>query len=154
MLSADQTRMRLPTAPSGSLPCGEVAAEFCWINQMEQVMETKHTPGPWFSPDGKTIKQDFTQIGLSQAAGCTIGAVMGGSTSGPHFIEINEEVAANAKLIAQAPSLLADLITAADTLRHYEAMRRAKGTDESTAKAEVNAELASRFESTIAKATA
>lgn len=45
--------------------------------------------------------------------------------------------------------LLADLIEAAATLRHYETMHRAKGTEESTAKAEVNAELATRFESTI-----
>lgn len=115
--------------------------------------EQKHTPGPWFSPDGKTIKQDYRPIGLSAAAGCTIGAVMGGSTSGPHFIEINEEVAANTKLIVVAPDLLADLVEAAKTLRRYEELHRAKGTDESTAKAEVNAELASRFESTIAKAT-
>lgn len=50
-------------------------------------------------------------------------------------------------------ALLADLIEAAATLRRYETLHRAKGTDESTAKAEVNAALASRFESTIAKAT-
>ena len=67
---------------------------------------SKHTEGPWFSPDGKTIKQDYRPIGLSAAAGCTIGAVMGGSTSGPHFIEIDEEVAANTKLICAAPDLL------------------------------------------------
>ena len=68
--------------------------------------EHKHTPGPWFSPDGKTIKQDYRRIGLSEAAGCMIGAVMGGSTSGPAFIEIDEEVAANTQLIAAAPELL------------------------------------------------
>lgn len=45
--------------------------------------------------------------------------------------------------------LLADLQEAATTLRRYETLHRAKGTDESTAKAEVNAELAARFESTI-----
>lgn len=50
-------------------------------------------------------------------------------------------------------ALLVDLIEAAATLRRYEALHRAKGTDESTAKAEVNAALASRFETTIAKAT-
>jgi hypothetical protein len=77
----------------------------------------KGTPGPWFSPDGKTIKQDFTKIGLSPAAGCTIGAVMGGSTSGPHFIEINEEVAANTKLIVAAPDLLECL---SNMLDHFE----------------------------------
>lgn len=48
-------------------------------------------------------------------------------------------------------ALLADLTEAAVTLRRYEALHRAKGTDESMAKAEVNAALASRFEATIAK---
>jgi hypothetical protein len=48
-------------------------------------------------------------------------------------------------------ALLADLIEAAATLRRYETLHRAKGTDESAAKAEVNAALASRFEATIAK---
>lgn len=62
------------------------------------------------------------------------------------------ECCANASLIAAAPDLLDDLIEAAATLRRYEVLHRAKGTDESTAKAEVNAELAGRFESTIAKA--
>lgn len=61
--------------------------------------------------------------------------------------------AADAKLIATAPDLLADLVVAAETLRRYEALHRAKGTAESLEKAEVNAGLASRFEQTIAKAT-
>ncbi|PMZ93824.1 hypothetical protein C1X75_04400 [Pseudomonas sp. FW305-17] len=38
------------------------------------------------------------------------------------------------------------------TLRRYEALHRTKGTAEGLAKAEVNAELASRIERTIAKA--
>lgn len=50
------------------------------------------------------------------------------------------------------PVLLADLTEAAAILRKYEAYHRAKGTEESTAKAEVNAELAGRFEATIARA--
>jgi hypothetical protein len=53
----------------------------------------------------------------------------------------------------QRDHLLADLQEAATTLRRYEALHRAKGTEDSTAKAEVNAALASRFEATIAKAT-
>lgn len=69
----------------------------------------KHTPGPWFSPDGKTIKQDYRPIGLTEAAGCMIGSVMGGPTSGPAFIEVAEEVAANTRLIAAAPELLENL---------------------------------------------
>lgn len=54
---------------------------------------------------------------------------------------------------AQSEELLADLQEAAATLRRYEQLHRAKGTDDSMAKAEVNAALALRFEATIAKAT-
>lgn len=61
------------------------------------------------------------------------------------------EKLADANLIAQAPAMLADLKLAAETLRRYEAAHRAKNTEESTAKAEVNASLASRFEETIRK---
>lgn len=50
-------------------------------------------------------------------------------------------------------ALVADLKEAAATLRRYESYHRAKGTPESDAKAEVNAELAARFEVTISKAT-
>lgn len=52
----------------------------------------------------------------------------------------------------QRDALLADLQEAASTLRRYETLHRAKGTDESSAKADVNAGLAARFEATIAKA--
>ncbi|MBH3364812.1 hypothetical protein [Pseudomonas sp. URMO17WK12:I11] len=67
---------------------------------------SNHTPGPWFSPDDKTIKQDYRPIGLTESAGCMIASVMGGPTSGPAFIEVAEEVAANTRLIAAAPQLL------------------------------------------------
>ena len=53
----------------------------------------------------------------------------------------------------QRNTLLDDLKAAAITLRTYEALHRAKETAESTAKADVNAALAARFEATIAKAT-
>lgn len=71
-------------------------------------------------------------------------------TEGEELTE--ERMEANAMLMLAAPNLFDDLVLAAETLRRYEVLHRAKGTDESTAKAEVNAELASRFESTIAKA--
>ncbi|WP_085646770.1 MULTISPECIES: hypothetical protein [unclassified Pseudomonas] len=58
-----------------------------------------------------------------------------------------------AKLTAERDELLADLREAAATLRRYEQLHRDKGTEESKAKAEVNAGLAARFEQTIAKAT-
>jgi hypothetical protein len=61
--------------------------------------------------------------------------------------------AAQKAVESQRDDLLADLREAAATLRRYEALHRAKGTDDSTAKAEVNAALASRFEATIANAT-
>jgi len=59
--------------------------------------------------------------------------------------------AANAHLMASAPDLLSDLREAAKTLRTYEALHRAKGTEEGTLKAGVNAGLATRFEATIAQ---
>lgn len=112
--------------------------------------QSKHTPGPWWSPDGKTIKQDYRP--LTEVGGCIIAGVMGGSTSGPYFIEVDEEVDANTRLIAAAPDLLDGLILASTQLRKYETLHRAKGTYDSIAKAEVNAQLAARFEATIAKA--
>ncbi|WP_144933969.1 hypothetical protein [Pseudomonas alabamensis] len=69
-------------------------------------------------------------------------------------LEREGESQANATLFASAPLLLDDLIEAAAHLRQYEKLHRAKGTPDSLAKAEVNADLASRFEQTIAKATA
>lgn len=69
-------------------------------------------------------------------------------------VERDDEARANAALFAAAPMLLDDLIDAAAQLRQYEKLHRAKGTPDSLAKAEVNADLASRFEQTIAKATA
>lgn len=103
--------------------------------------EQKHTPAPW-------IARKAGGQGWPGQRGWAI-----------DFNEDQEQVVdfvyeeADAKLIAQAPGLLADLIVAAGTLRHYEALHRAKGTADSLEKAEVNAGLASRFEQTIAKAT-
>ena len=54
------------------------------------------------------------------------------------------------KADAENDALREDLRLAAETLRRYEVLHRAKGTDESTAKAEVNAALATRFEETLA----
>lgn len=54
---------------------------------------------------------------------------------------------------ALSEALLVELRDAAATLRRYETLHRAKGTGDSTNKAEANAALAARFEATIAKAT-
>lgn len=66
-----------------------------------------------------------------------------------HVFEVISSAAMRVRGIA---ALLADLTVAAETLRRYETLHRAKGTDESTAKAEVNAQLATRFEETLSKA--
>ena len=104
---------------------------------------SRQTPRPW-SVHGR-MKDCVTFIGPEGEENLFLKNVDG------YYACQNEE---DAKLIAAAHDLLADLVEAASTLRRYETLHRAKGTDESTAKAEVNAELASRFESTIAKATA
>ncbi|WP_125922954.1 hypothetical protein [Pseudomonas sp. p106] len=102
--------------------------------------EQKHTPGPWFI--GGRLPHQETKI-------CTIvgGEAVHGSSAAV------SDWRADAALISTAPDLLADLIEAASTLRRYEALHRAKNTDDSLKKAEVNAELALRFERTIAKVT-
>lgn len=114
----------------------------------------KHTPGPWF-----VESSDKTPIYVSpvdrheQIAICNVMVIDedGDSDSG-EWIN-GDQTKANAKLIAAAPLLLDDLAAAAAQLRKYEALHRAKGTADSLAKADVNAELASRFEKTIAQAT-
>lgn len=79
----------------------------------------KHTPGPWFSPDGKTIKQDYRDIGVTEFSGCIIAVVTGGPKSGSYFIESTEEVEANSSLIAAAPDLLEALQNMADSYEKY-----------------------------------
>lgn len=118
--------------------------------------DTKHTPGPWAAVANwggvhvVTHRDDDDPATWSpEESGAIIASYIGDHTE--RRTSGNE--LANAKLIAAAPDLLADLREAVATLRRYEALHRAKGTDDSTAKAEVNAALAARFEATIAKAT-
>ena len=108
--------------------------------------EAKHTPGPW-GAIGNLVRSP-----MHQPEGLPRGVQIVECRDG-YFLPHTEEAKANARLIAAAPELLSDLREAAATLRRYEALHRAKGTEDSTAKAEVNAALASRFEATIAKAT-
>ncbi|WP_040263754.1 hypothetical protein [Pseudomonas massiliensis] len=110
--------------------------------------EIKHTPGPWVLMrhgviHGGPVREYTNGKGQSQIALAT----------GADFMELGEQQK-NAQLMAASPDLLADLALAAATLRRYEELHRAKGTAESAEKAEVNANLAARFEATIAKATA
>jgi hypothetical protein len=69
-----------------------------------------HTKEPWIAV-GKRIKQDLTIIGLSSDAGVTIGSASGGSTSGPYFVENDEEVAANARRIVACVNACAGIAT-------------------------------------------
>lgn len=87
----------------------------------------KHTRGPWWSPDGKTIKQDYRP--LTEAGGCIIAGVMGGSTSGPFFIEEDEEVAANTRLLVAAPDLLEALENLMDAYSEPDDRICCSGTD-------------------------
>lgn len=99
------------------------------------------TPGPWAVH--RRMKDCVTFVGRHGEENLFLQNVDGYfACQGP----------ADARLISAAPDLMADLIVAAATLRRYEQSHRAKGTDDSTAKAEVNAALALRFEATIAKA--
>ncbi|MFT8234845.1 hypothetical protein ACLNBI_25280 [Pseudomonas guariconensis] len=120
----------------------------------------KHTPGPWEVLNETEV---FTGLGADSGDGVKalpsdgwmiadcVGCVTF-SEVGP--VELSLDLRrANAKLIAAAPAMLADLVDAAAQLRKYETLHRAKGTEDSLAKAQVNAELASRFEQTIALAT-
>ncbi|MGY3014709.1 hypothetical protein ACVWZ5_000214 [Pseudomonas sp. TE6283] len=121
----------------------------------------KHTPGPWEVLNETEV---FTGLGADSGDGvkalpsdgwmiADCGDAMTFTEVG--LVELSMDLRrANARLIAQAPNLLVDLVEAAAQLRKYETLHRAKGTADSLAKAEVNAELASRFERAIAAATA
>ncbi|WP_099431075.1 hypothetical protein [Pseudomonas mosselii] len=121
----------------------------------------KHTPGPWEVLNETEV---FTGLGADSGDGVkalpTDGWMIADCGDAMTFTEVGlvelsmDLRRANARLIAQAPNLLADLVEAVAQLRKYETLHRAKGTAESLAKAEVNVELASRFEQTIAAATA
>lgn len=100
------------------------------------------TSGPW------EVKKDDDQWRIRQKG--TVRRVAGGTIERPVGEGFNYKL--DAQLAASAPDLRDDLREAAKLLRHYEQLHRAKGTEESTAKAEVNAGWAARFENTIAKA--
>lgn len=73
-------------------------------------MENKHTPEPW-TLNGKSIKRDYRQIGLTADAGETIASVMGGNTSGPHFVQSDDECEANARRIVACVNACAGIST-------------------------------------------
>lgn len=118
-------------------------------NERSKTMETKHTPGPWLIQESTVYALNERRPPVNRFHA----SVDSGFDNCDKRIS-REEVCANAKLMATAPDLLADLVVAAETLRRYEALHRAKCTAKSLEKAEVNAGIACRFEQTIAKATA
>lgn len=108
---------------------------------------SKHTPGPWVWVGRYLVP--------ASAAGEDYPALFAVADDGSAYGEYTETLvpgSPDGRLIAQAPTMLADLIDAAAQLRKYETLHRAKGTPDSLEKAEVNAALAARFEATIAAA--
>lgn len=116
----------------GNLAEGETVQAF-------RIPAPKHTPGPWQVVDAGNPE-------IRSASGQCL------ADAWSYDLDSTDEALANARLIAQAPTLLADLTDAAAQLRKYETLHRAKGTPDSLEKAEVNAALAARFEATIAAA--
>lgn len=80
-----------------------------------------HTKEPWIVFE-RSIKEDFQCIGLSPESGRTIGAVMGGETSGPHFVNSTAECESNARRIVAC----VNACTGADT-NWLESMAKAGG---------------------------
>lgn len=113
----------------GNLAEGETVQEF-------HTPAPKHTPGPWREHD--QFRNDLEGVN-----GALVAGVYGPGRLHP------DEVRANARLIAQAPTLLAYLTEAAQVVRQYERLHRAQGEETI---ADVNAALAARFEATIAAA--
>lgn len=114
----------------------------------------KHTPGPWFVESTDKTPIYVSPVARHEQIGiCNVMVIDEDESSDSGEWFNGHQTKANARLIAAAPLLLDDLIDAAAQLRKYEKLHRAKGTADSLAKAEVNANLAARFEQTIAKAT-
>lgn len=105
---------------------------------------SKFTPGQW------SVNEFYAS---GERADCHIFIEPGVAVIERKIAGQDQHDMADAHLLAAAKELLADLQAAADVLRHYEKLHRAKGTAESNVKAEVNAAFATRFEATIAKAT-
>ena len=114
----------------GNLAEGEAVQEF-------RIPAPKHTPGPWrVDPQYPIDVEAFD--GGRQVCSPYAESLRGRTCNPVGALASNEEAFANARLIAQAPTLLQDLTDAAAQLRKLGG--------------EVNAALAARFETTIAAA--
>jgi len=116
---------------------------------------SNHRPGPWILSESSVLRYgDTKETQICEIFCSRNNKVIAEIPDYCYHAEDADQDRADARVLTAAPELLADLIEAAAILRRYEALHRAKNTEESTAKAEVNAGLAARFEATIAKATA
>ena len=114
---------------------------------------SKHTPGPWILSETSVLRYgDTLPTKICEIFCSNNNKVICEIPDYRYHTEYDASDRADAYLLTAAPDLLSDLCLAADILRKYETLHRAKNTEESTAKAEVNADLASRFESTISRA--
>ncbi len=104
---------------------------------------SKHTPGPWRVRP--CVEMDA--IGVVEQGGRVVAR-----TRGAYGPEDSAENAANARLIAAAPDMAAELEAAAKQFRFYEQQHRAKGTADAAAKAEVNRTFAERIEALLSRA--
>lgn len=119
----------------GNLAEGESLQEF-------RIPAPKHTPGPW-RLDGVEVSPESDSANL-------IAHVYAVDRQSKNVWFRGPQSEANARLIAQAPTLLADLTDAAGHLRNAAKLLAATGNP---CQADVNAALAARFEATIAAAT-
>lgn len=100
-----------------------------------------HTPGPWQylgdPEDGECRVRQTASVRKGRGFVSEVTICQEINTYG------------NARLIAQAPTMLVYLTEAAQVVRQYERLHRAQGEETI---ADVNAALAARFEATIAAA--
>lgn len=125
------------------------------IHQNEDLLEKVETLTKEVAPYRRMMLSACTQLGqIGEALGLAMDddadTMLGTIAANAQALRCNQEAA---KILAAAnKALFDDLEVAAKTLRRYEALHRDKCTEDSLKKAEVNAELASRFEATLAQA--
>lgn len=125
----------------GNLAEGESVQEF-------RIPAPKHTPGPWRVDPAFPIDVEAGE-GAQQICSPYCEDLRGQVCNPVGKVAHGGEALANARLIAQAPTMLVYLTEAAQVVRQYEGLHRAQGEETI---ADVNAALAARFEATIAAA--
>lgn len=125
------------------------------IYQNEDLLEKVETLTKEITPYRRMMLSACTQLGqIGEALGLSMDddadTMLGTIAANSQALRCNQE--AGKILAASNKALFDDLVIAAETLRRYETLHRAKNTEDSLKKAEVNAELASRFEATLVHA--